>query len=636
VVDFTAEYLRKLASDPRSHDILSIAPTDGDNYSRDKETTARGDVSESFYWYVNEVAARLRKAEPDKLVGTTAYYKHAKPPSFDLAPNVVVLGATQFGSGGMSLDDFFSAWSKRTKYLGIRDYIYSGYQFVADHPDGGFRVKPLEQQRKWLLNYPVVYYSAEGLWEWGVKGASYYTLAQLLWDPSQEVQEILKDFRDAAYGPASGEMSAYYDALEPQGRAVRDHQMARGVEAIRKAAMAAADDPGSLARIDEMKLYMIHVALMDGMRALKRDDPKRWQLAAEDLEWNFRNRRGYMLNYNCNRRMWMVNAQLMGNHLVRDKNTYYRPEQKKPETGEEQNREIREILGKSWQLDKGFVTPEEKAAASLLPATTAEIREKFDRIVVTQYPPVKVDEASYSTDYVPVDTGLPFTETGEEALWFGENPKWIGWFPVATKLKWKINPNVRYPDRVGEKSHKLTVEHSGEKPVIQELVQDGKTKDVVTSIPRSGISSFSFNTARMGMIIRGENWEHIAMPTSADTVVFLGTMPKGSNYAAKIVYFYVPKGVREIQAFAELPERVIKLAKFSSFGGAPVLPRTEGELLKIIVPPNEDGTIWKITGGGLGTRFYFMNLPNVLFFHPGKILLPKEVAEKDGLIVTGP
>jgi len=634
VVDFTVGFLSKQSAAPNSADILSLAPTDGDNYTYDSETSSRGDVSDSFYWYVNEVARSLAKTSPGKLVGTTAYFKHAKPPAFDLEPNVIVLGATQFGSAGLTLEDFFATWSKKTKNLGIRDYIFSGYQFVGDHPDGGYRVDSLERQRQWLLNYPVVYYSAEGLWEWGVRGIGYYTLAQLLWDPTQNVDAVLKDFRESAYGAGAESMHDYYTAIEPRGKSVRNHQMAKGIASIQKAAKDAAADPEATARINDMKMYLVHVALLDEMHSLKKDDPNRWALAAADLEWNYRNRYTYILNYNCNRRMWMVNGKLLGNFFTRDRNTYTIPGDQKPANPAEQNAAVAKIFGPTWSMDKGFIIPHTEVAVKLTPPTSDEVREKFDKIVIPRYPAIEVNEVTYSTNYVPVDTGLKMDESEDAALVFGESSRWISWNAQPTSLRWNVTPNVRYRDRVGTKPLKITLERDGKSTLVQELVQNSQPQEATLALGNQGLNTMRFNTAGMGMMISGGPWEYVAMPTSPDTVVFLGTLPRDSVKPSKSVYFYVPKGVGEIEAFCELPFRVIKQATFTPFNGEAVKPVADGELIKITVPPGQDGKIWRVSGGGLGTRFYFMNLPNVLCFHPGKILVPRELAEKDGLTIV--
>lgn len=635
VVDFTVEWFKRRLQDPRQGDILALAPTDGDNYSRDKETAARGEINESFYWYVNEVAKQMKVIAPDKLVGTTAYYLHAKPPPFDLESNVIVLGATMFGSGGLSLEDFFTAWSKKTQYLGIRDYIFSGYQFHGDHPNGGYTKKALERQAEWLRNFKVSYYSAEGLWEWGLRGIGYYALAQLLWDPKQGVDAIYEDFQKSAYGAGADAMRGYYEALEPAGKSVRQFQIARAVVALQEAAKATQSDPAASARIDDMMAFLVHSALMDKMRALKKDDPERLALAAQDLEWNYRTRRNYILNYNCNRRMWMVNKQLLGNFFARDRSNFSLPGGEKPTTPEEQDAVIATALGDKWRMDGGFIVPTAEAAATLEAPDSKEIREKFEQIVVPQYPLIDVAETVYSTDYVPVDLGLQPAANADAALWFGASPRLLIWRPEAGRIQWTITPNVRYRNRIGTRPMEIFVESpEGEMAEPLSFVQDSKPKEATVEIVQPGVSELFFNTKRMGMLMEGKQWEYVALPTNEDTILFLNAPPRDSEKTFHPIYFYVPKGVTEIQAYCDLPLRIIRNASFSPFDGEAILPEIDGEIVKIQVPSGNDGKMWKITDGGVGVRFYFLNLPNIFSFHPGKILISREVAEKDGLKIV--
>lgn len=630
-VDFTVDWFRSRLDTPKCPDVLSLAPTDGDNYSRDKETLARGDVSSSFYWYVNEVAKQMQKIAPDKLVGTTAYYQHAKPPPFDMEPNVLVLGATMFGSGGMTLEDFFTAWSQRCQILGIRDYIFSGYQFHADHPNGGYTKRTLERQAAWLRNFPIKYYSAEGLWEWGLRGMGYYALAQILWDPEQDVSALLKDFQTAAFGSGAEDMARYYETMEPTGTGVRKFQMARGIEALQAAAAQAKSDPAASARLRDMKIFLIHAALLDKARALKNDDPERWKLTAEDLAWNYRNRRNYMLNYNCNRRLWMVNQTFLQNYFTRNRNVFGLPDEPKPTTPEEQDAVIARVLGDQWRMEGGYIVPRD-GAFSQDPVSPREIDEKFEALVVPEYPAIEVEETTFSTDYVPVDTGLALEDPQPQALWFGASAKFAAWRPQSDTLAWNVTPNVRYQDRIGPHDLEITLESpDGEASDMIRLKQDSKPKEVTIPLTGPGISRIQVNTKRMGMLLKSSDWEYLALPTDDRAVIFIGNLPRDSTDTPKALYFYVPKGVREIQAFANSPEGVIRYARLGPVDGTETFPQADGELIRIAVPDGQDGKVWSLSGGGTGPRFYFLNLPNIFSLHPGKLLLPRELVEKDGL-----
>ncbi|MEO6906568.1 MAG: hypothetical protein ABI210_01635, partial [Abditibacteriaceae bacterium] len=50
----------------------------------------------------------------------------------------------------------------------------------------------------------------------------------------------------------------------------------------------------------------------------------------------------------------------------------------------------------------------------------------------------------------------------------------------------------------------------------------------------------------------------------------------------------------------------------------------------IPVPPGMDGKIWHLEGAYFG-KFYFSNAPSYFSPTPEGLLVPREVAEKDGL-----
>jgi len=106
------------------------------------------------------------------------------------------------------------------------------------------------------------------------------------------------------------------------------------------------------------------------------------------------------------------------------------------------------------------------------------------------------------------------------------------------------------------------------------------------------------------------------------------------------LYFYVPKGTTEINYyFARTaygnsgPHSVV-----DPDGKVQATFLTEnGAYLSVAVPEGNDGKAWHFSsppnsqmGFGLG-RFHFFNVPNVLSVSPAQMLLPKDIAAKDGL-----
>lgn len=94
-------------------------------------------------------------------------------------------------------------------------------------------------------------------------------------------------------------------------------------------------------------------------------------------------------------------------------------------------------------------------------------------------------------------------------------------------------------------------------------------------------------------------------------------------------FFYVPKGTSEIQFYWKGAEHNIY-----DPSGKVISRITESQdYVTITVPLGFDGKIWSCDGRW-DTR-KFMNIPNYIAPSPDALLVPRELAEKDGLPILG-
>ena len=89
------------------------------------------------------------------------------------------------------------------------------------------------------------------------------------------------------------------------------------------------------------------------------------------------------------------------------------------------------------------------------------------------------------------------------------------------------------------------------------------------------------------------------------------------------MYFYVPKGTKEIQYYWEGPPHEIN----SPDGKRLASITSRGEHVRVAVPAGSDGQVWSLTKLCLG-RLWFFNVPNYLAASPGALLVPRELATK--------
>jgi hypothetical protein len=132
-----------------------------------------------------------------------------------------------------------------------------------------------------------------------------------------------------------------------------------------------------------------------------------------------------------------------------------------------------------------------------------------------------------------------------------------------------------------------------------------------------------------GAQIQGGDWRYAGFRVG-DTRPVHQAHVVGEGLVEMPLCFYVPKGTRTVQAVVRDPA-VRRDATFGPWGEPDAAHAYDRDLLTIEVPEGRDGTVWNIRGSVLRNDFAFLNLPNIIFLHPGRIVLPAEIVRADGL-----
>jgi hypothetical protein len=107
-----------------------------------------------------------------------------------------------------------------------------------------------------------------------------------------------------------------------------------------------------------------------------------------------------------------------------------------------------------------------------------------------------------------------------------------------------------------------------------------------------------------------------------------------TNQIMQEMFFYVPRGTKNLEYY-------YTRTNFHPGGPHQVVDPTgkvvrdvdiNGDWIAIPVPKGMDGKVWSFKTPVLGV-FWFNNFPNYLAASPEALLVPREVAEKDGLKV---
>jgi len=205
--------------------------------------------STRYIKFANEVARELKKQHPNIRIHVYAYSNYIAPPDCEVDPALDVEFCTMYRCTVHALNDpncprnaafnrYLQGWMAKTHHIFIRDYylmVGSGSaramptslytlqkdlqyyhsqhllgmvpEMVADGPNGA-NVPAGTEYPSWLR--PPSYYTDA----WNTGWPVYYGMAQLLWNPDKNVQQIIKEACDTYYGPAADLMTQYHDTLQ--------------------------------------------------------------------------------------------------------------------------------------------------------------------------------------------------------------------------------------------------------------------------------------------------------------------------------------------------------------------------------------------------------------------------------------
>ena len=171
-------------------------------------------------------------------------------------------------------------------------------------------------------------------------------------------------------------------------------------------------------------------------------------------------------------------------------------------------------------------------------------------------------------------------------------------------------------------------------------LKDGKGNEVATAtlknkettvhkiaVPGPGLYWREYND-------NGSYWEMYANFGTVSTLALGMTYDYRNSSIPAQMFFYVPKGIKNIEYYyirtnfhGGGPHKVLdpmgKVAKDVD---------VNGDWVTVPVPAGMDGRLWSFQNPVLGF-FSFNNLPNYYAATPVGLMVPKEVAEKNGLVL---
>lgn len=179
---------------------------------------AQPNISNRWYWLVNETAKGLAKTNPDKFI-KTLIYKNARavPTTIDkLEPNVIGVLAASTASGAEWRTDAVRrneitesvAWSKVCSHLGRWEYIGLAEVVPRYYPH------LMDQQIKFDAKQGITIVNNQAVCLVPNVVPMYWAAQQLYWEPDTPIDDLLDSFFSGMFAESAGAMRTYFDFLE--------------------------------------------------------------------------------------------------------------------------------------------------------------------------------------------------------------------------------------------------------------------------------------------------------------------------------------------------------------------------------------------------------------------------------------
>jgi hypothetical protein len=353
---------------------------------------------------------------------------------------------------------------------------------------------------------------------------------------------------------------------------------------VEEASKLAAGRADIQARLDQIKQYLRSVHLR-WLVDRAPDKAKKKELTLAALTQGYRTRYSYMTHFVAIREGWANGAAKEFNE---------------PSWAPGGSR-----FGQPWAVDQPYSHEETE-------------REFQDGLAY--FRPETVDQRQFSTALVPVTfAARPPTPPAESVQSYQWCLPYALYSHGGEPLELSVVSGTIAHYRDMAPARWAVTDAAGKRLAGDRLPLDGKAHPIAVKVPRAGLYYLQFDDSMAGWQIR------VAPGRAAAVVLEPGRHVEHAGWMQPM-HFYVPRGTRELQYYwLGQPHRV-----HGPDGALLKEVRTTGEFVRVPVPEGADGKTWHFTQMMLGD-LWFLNAPNYLAASPAALLVPRELAEKDGL-----
>lgn len=600
----TEDRLQLLEAEQRTNPaafMVSMDPSDGEGTCHCKDCEALGTTSDRVFHLASEVARRLRKKQPEAWVGLYAYSSHRLPPTIDIEPNIYVQVAMGFNKTRFTLPELVERWSQKVGSVGLREYY--GVEAWDWGLPGRMRGGQVEYHRRWIPHYAergMNAINAETNANWGGQTQGLYVAAQLMWHPQADVDELTDEFYRLCFGSAAEPMRNFYRRLDaaPPLRSATLLPLFEDLHAAR----AMTDSPEVQGRLVDLMAYLVYVSKFREFDLVRSRQPSRddtYYTALRPLmEYAWRIRHRDMVHYYAlARRLCNGLPQQDGRSDFYLFNKEQDPVWKQGEALTDS--EIRELFVETKQMLEADDDPT---------VTWSRLLDRVQPAGADAGPSGILSEPRKAVARFRRGLKGYVVPAGKQQVTFGLTP-------VSRQVEF----TVRQAD--------------GEVLWQQEFRQRDPASDQNSAPDEKGPSPFRIaidlpRANEYRVEISGDFELHVP-PETPFVFEASVTHPAWISYSGPH-YFYVPRGTTELVVDAN-PRFSLQVPGAKKRLDIHPADRQAGRQYVVVpVPEGTDGRVWHTTSMTRG-KVSLLNVPPLLSFHRGTILVPREVAESDGL-----
>jgi len=161
----------------------------------------RPSLTDRIFTFYSRVAEQVAEEFPEKLLGAYAYSAYRQPPvrMASLPPNLLIgLVALQYENDDRRQEGRreIAAWSKLCRNLFLRpNALWAFRGFPA------FFARRLAEDARWAIDQGCIGFDWDcNIGHWAASGVNVWILAQVMWNPAQEVDELLERYCRLGFG----------------------------------------------------------------------------------------------------------------------------------------------------------------------------------------------------------------------------------------------------------------------------------------------------------------------------------------------------------------------------------------------------------------------------------------------------